>query len=182
MAEYMGGIWRIFPRKWARAPSSSSRVTDTGRFSRISPVVSWVLVTTPSFISARYSFSDSLANSTARVARPMNTGSTPVAMGSRVPAWPTRFSWKIPRSLAHTSMEVQSRGLSMMMIPFGIRRSLPVRQASALLRRPSVFAPAKTSPQAEFISAEDVIIIGFPQTRASVGCTRPWKSSPGACR
>ena len=27
-----------------------------------------------------------------RVARPRKTGSTPVAMGSNVPAWPTRFS------------------------------------------------------------------------------------------
>ena len=44
-------------------------------------------------------FSDSEANSTARVARPTNTGSTPVAMGSSVPAWPTRLSWKMPSQL-----------------------------------------------------------------------------------
>ena len=56
----------------------------------------------------------------ARVARPMKMGSTPVAMGSSVPPWPTRFSWKTPRSLAHTSMEVHPSGLSMIKIPLGI--------------------------------------------------------------
>ena len=58
-----------------------------------------------------------MTNSTARVARPTKTGSTPVAMGSRVPPWPIRFSWNTPRSLAHTSWEVHSEGLSMMRTP-----------------------------------------------------------------
>ena len=55
----------------------------------------------------------------------MKTGSTPVAMGSSVPAWPTRFSWYMPRSLAHTSMEVHPAGLSMMRIPLGMG-NLPI--------------------------------------------------------
>ena len=67
-----------------------------------------------------YSLSPVSANSTARVARPTNTGRTPVAIGSSVPAWPTRRSFKIPRSLAQTSILVQSCSLSMMMIPLGM--------------------------------------------------------------
>lgn len=64
-----------------------------------------------------YSFSPFSANSTARVACPTNTGSTPVAMGSRVPPWPTRFSFRMPRILAQTSMLVHPAGLSMITIP-----------------------------------------------------------------
>ena len=116
----MGGTWRISPRNAASASSSSRAATDTRRRSSTVPVTSWVSVTVPSRSTARYSFSPSAAYCTARVARPTNTGSTPVAMGSRVPPWPTRRSWRMPRSLAHTSMEVQPSGLSMMSTPPGI--------------------------------------------------------------
>ena len=107
------------PRKGSRAASSASGVTSTGWVSSTVPVVSWVSVTWPRRRPARYSFSPSLANSTARVARPTNTGSTPVAMGSRVPAWPMRRSPSTRRSFAHTSILVQSWGLSMIKIPLG---------------------------------------------------------------
>lgn len=117
----MGGIWVISPRKAASAPSRAARSASTGRSSTTWPVVSWVLVTTPSFNPAMYSFSDSDANSTARVARPTKTGSTPVAMGSSVPACPTRLSWRTPLILAHTSILVHSWGLSITMIPFAIK-------------------------------------------------------------
>src|SRR5919197_2155901 len=42
-----------------------------------------------------------------RVARPRSTGSTPSAIGSSVPAWPTRFWPARRRTLATTSCEVQ---------------------------------------------------------------------------
>ena len=79
-----------------------------------------MLVTRPSRKAARYSLSPDSAKLTPRVACPTNTGSTPVAMGSNVPAWPTFLVFSIPRSLAQTSMLVQSAGLSMMMIPLAI--------------------------------------------------------------
>ena len=116
----MGGTCKIFPRKRERAASTSTRDTATGRSSSTSPEVSWVLVTTPSRIPATYSFRLVSANSTARVACPTKTGSTPVAMGSKVPPCPTRFSRRMPRILAHTSMLVHPAGLLTIKIPSGI--------------------------------------------------------------
>ena len=91
-AEYMGGTCWMPPRKRVRTASSSGPATETGWVSSTVPVTSCVSVVRPSRRVARYSFRPPAANSTARVARPRNTGSTPVAMGSRVPAWPTRRS------------------------------------------------------------------------------------------
>src|SRR5262245_16177684 len=52
-----------------------------------------------------------------RVARPRSTGSTPVANGSSVPAWPTRRWPARRRTRATTSCEVQPLGLSMLRMP-----------------------------------------------------------------
>src|SRR4051794_8031876 len=52
-----------------------------------------------------------------RVARPSSTGSTPPAIGSSVPAWPTRFWPARRRTLATTSCDVQPLGLSILRIP-----------------------------------------------------------------
>src|SRR5690349_14990946 len=54
---------------------------------------------------------------TTLVAAPTQTTRTPVASGSSVPAWPTRFSESARRTRATTSKEVSSRGLSTTMIP-----------------------------------------------------------------
>ena len=132
MAEYIGGICWMPPRKRPRAASTSWRPAATGRLSSVSPVTSWVSVTWPRRRPATYSLRLFSANSTARVACPTNTGRTPVAMGSRVPPWPTRFSWRMPRILAQTSMLVQPWGLSMMRIPLGTgRRPLSSRRSPA---------------------------------------------------
>src|SRR5271155_4565765 len=52
-----------------------------------------------------------------RVNRPSPTSSTPVASGSRVPAWPTRRCEKIRRQRATTSWEVHPASLSTTTIP-----------------------------------------------------------------
>ena len=52
--EHEGGECRVSVRTF--------RVTSAGRCSRISPVMSWVLVTTPSFNPATYSLSEPAAN------------------------------------------------------------------------------------------------------------------------
>ena len=116
----MGGICAIGPVKRGRTASNAARSTVTGWVSSVSPDVSWVLVTSPSRRPAIYSFSPFSANSTARVACPTNTGRTPVAIGSNVPPWPTRFSFRIPRILAQTSMLVQPEGLSIITMPLAI--------------------------------------------------------------
>ena len=51
------------------------------------------------------------------VALPTKMGSTPVAIGSSVPAWPTLRVPSRRRSFATISKEVKSSGLSMMIIP-----------------------------------------------------------------
>ncbi|MPM92763.1 hypothetical protein SDC9_139899 [bioreactor metagenome] len=122
IAEYIGGICKISPVNRGSTAASISRETDGSQRSSAVPVTSCVSVTRPRRSPATYSFFPFSANSTARVACPTKTGSTPVAMGSSVPPWPTRFSFRMPRSLAHTSMLVHSMGLSMMMIPLGITR------------------------------------------------------------
>ena len=100
--------------------ATSSAVTVTGPSASVRPEISCVSVTRPSRSVATYSFSPLSAKETPRVACPTNTGSTPVAMGSSVPAWPTFFVFNIPRSLAHTSIDVQSAGLSIIMIPLAM--------------------------------------------------------------
>ena len=108
------------PVKAGSAAATSAAVTVTGDSASVWPEVSCVSVTRPSRSVATYSFSPLSAKETARVACPTNTGSTPVAMGSSVPAWPTFLVFRMPRSLAQTSMLVQSAGLSMMMIPLAM--------------------------------------------------------------
>src|SRR5438876_9485399 len=55
--------------------------------------------------------------SASRVARPSRTGRTPEAMGSSVPAWPTRFCDASRRTLATTSCDVQPVGLLTFRMP-----------------------------------------------------------------
>ena len=48
------------------------------------------------------------------MAASLKTTSTPVAKGSRVPAWPTLRVFKSLRDFETTSWELKPRGLSMM--------------------------------------------------------------------
>ncbi len=62
-------------------------------------------------IVARYALEATARYSTVRVARPTATGKTPVAAGSRVPAWPTRRSSTIRRTRGHHVMTGPARRL-----------------------------------------------------------------------
>src|ERR1700681_2209722 len=64
-----------------------------------------------------------------RVKRPRPTRRTPVASGSRVPAWPTRRCAKILRHRATASCEVQPASLSTTTMP--MQRPAPAASGAA---------------------------------------------------
>src|ERR1700727_2609464 len=82
-----------------------------------SPSASSVSVAWPSRIVAVYSFSVSMRWPSRRVAFSTPMTRTPVAIGSSVPAWPTRRVWARRRIRATTSCEVKPPGLSTMTSP-----------------------------------------------------------------
>ncbi len=63
-----------------------------------SPLASSVVVDTPSTTSVRYDLGNPDRKRRSRVTVPSPTSSTPVASGSKVPAWPTLRS---PNTLRH---------------------------------------------------------------------------------
>src|SRR5438046_7557718 len=79
------------PENAASAERISSAVRDDGSATGSGLAsASSVAVVKPRWTSATYVFSSFNANSARRVADSKRTGSTPVASGSSVPAWPTR--------------------------------------------------------------------------------------------
>src|SRR5689334_25298150 len=58
-----------------------------------------------------------MANGTVLVASPSATARTPVAIGSRVPAWPAFWASKMRRTAPTTCVEVTPCGLSMITQP-----------------------------------------------------------------
>src|SRR5229473_2744801 len=66
---------------------------------------------------AWYALPLSLRYSATRVAWPTQIGSTPLAAGSSVPAWPTRLCLSSLRTFATTSCEVMPVGLLMLSMP-----------------------------------------------------------------
>src|SRR5438445_473124 len=81
------------------------------------PLTPWVSVVSPKRTVARYSFSWSTRYGVSLVASPTSTGSTPVASGSSVPAWPIRRSPRRRRTIATTSNDVAGAPLSTTRIP-----------------------------------------------------------------
>src|SRR5512137_387098 len=71
--------------------------------------------------------------STIRAAWPRQTTSTPVASGSRVPAWPTRRSPLQRRTMETTAKEVLPAGLRTLRIPSTLTLSLRLSLAGAHL-------------------------------------------------
>src|SRR5579864_9364235 len=68
-------------------------------------------------MSATYSFGSRWANSARRVADSKRMGSTPVASGSRVPAWPTRLAPVTSRRRLTAEKEVAPAGLLRLRTP-----------------------------------------------------------------
>src|SRR4051812_3713294 len=119
-AEYIGGVCSIRPTNPRNASATRSSVTpSTGRVFRVRPALSCVSVLCPKRTTPSYSFSPSLMKLAMRVASPMQMGSTPVAMGSRVPVCPQRFALNRPFTRRTTSKLVGPDGLSTTTTPEG---------------------------------------------------------------
>src|SRR5437868_7440876 len=97
---------------WAAARASSNVTPLMSWVATTSPSSSSVDVSVPSTTSPVYDFGTAPGYRSSLVTRPSPTNSTPVAPGSSVPAWPTRFCPKIPRHLATTSWDVHPGALS----------------------------------------------------------------------
>ena len=95
-----------------RANSSSRNSAGTGAVATTSPSASSVEVRAPNEMSATYPLRSSVRRPNNFVARPMPTTSTPLALGSKVPACPTRFSPNARRTRDTTSWLVKPSGLS----------------------------------------------------------------------
>src|SRR5207302_6646934 len=76
-------------------------------------------VSTPSIAVPSYVLPRPERYRSSRVARPTPSSSTPVAMGSRVPAWPTFFVPRSFRTPSTTSCDVMPAGLKATTSPSG---------------------------------------------------------------
>src|SRR4030042_7212116 len=95
IAEYIGGVCFIRPVKLFRTLwISVSLIKEKSVFPIILPVKSYVSVLSPSFNRTIYSLSRSDINLVIFVASFRQTISTPVAIGSSVPAWPAFLAEK----------------------------------------------------------------------------------------
>ena len=90
-----------------------SRVTpSTGRCAMISPSASPLAVAVPRRTSVRYSLSESSRKRENLVASPRQSGSTPVASGSRLPVCPTLRAPNSRFTRCTASLELKPAGLS----------------------------------------------------------------------
>lgn len=99
--------------------SRTAATSSAGAVPVTSPSASSVRVHWPRRIVASYSFCVRVRCPSSRVARSTPSTRTPVAIGSSVPAWPTRRVPTSRRILPTTSCEVQPPGLSTMTRPSG---------------------------------------------------------------
>ncbi len=118
-AEYAGGVCRDSPMSAVIAERTSSSVDVTGRSAVTSPSASSVVVSTPRRADPSYVFGRSPRNRSNRVARPTPRTSSPVAIGSSVPACPTFRVPSVRRTTSTTSCDVIPPGLSTSSSPSG---------------------------------------------------------------
>ena len=95
-----------------RANSISYSSSGTAAVVTTSPSASSVEVRAPNEMSATYPLRSSVRRPKSFVASPIPTTSTPLALGSSVPACPTRFSPNTRRTRETTSWLVKPSGLS----------------------------------------------------------------------
>src|SRR5687767_8620444 len=127
MAETALGTCSIPPVRPAIALSTAARSTSVAGVEDVtSPSASSVAVRCPRRMVAVYSLSQPTRKVSRRVALPTPSTSTPVAIGSSVPAWPTLRVPARRRPRPTTSWEVQPAGLSTTSSPSGalMRRSV----------------------------------------------------------
>ena len=128
LLDVTGEVRRRRPGGRRRAsPRAMSCVATTA------PSASSESVSTPSTTSPVYRFQPSPTKRIRRVTSPTPTTSTPVALGSSVPAWPIRRSPRRRRSMPTTSWLVTPAGLSTIDSPWtvGGRRAPPSRRRRA---------------------------------------------------
>src|SRR5450631_1273527 len=115
------GTWEISPVRSATAETTASTLrAPTSLVVVISPSASSVIVDWPSRMVAVYVLPEPTRKVRSLVARLMPRTRTPVAIGSRVPAWPTLRVPHSRRQRATTSWLVQPAGLSTMRSPSGV--------------------------------------------------------------
>ena len=113
MALTADGICSMSPRSAATAVSICASVTSAAEtVSSTSPSASSVEVVWPSRMVAAYDLAVAVSSPRIFVARSMPITSTPVAIGSRVPAWPTFRVPKMRLQRPTTSWLVMPAGLS----------------------------------------------------------------------
>src|ERR1051326_6379033 len=118
MAEYAGGICWISPRKRGIAASIWAEVGRTSEVAVTRPSASSLSRASPQQAVNRYVFSASMAKATVLVASPSATASTPVAMGSSVPAWPAFWALNTRLTVETAWVEVTPCGLSRITQPW----------------------------------------------------------------
>src|SRR5699024_2422214 len=124
IADTWEGTCSIAPVRAGSSRWTPSRVSAAPSAARVSPSASSVDVVCPSRIVAVYVLSRPTRWVSSRVARPMPRTSSPVAIGSSVPACPT---FRVPashRTRLTTSCEVSPPGLSTRRRPSGVAAGL----------------------------------------------------------
>src|SRR5438309_10504935 len=110
------------PVNSTRASATSFRLTSLGSPTACaSASASSVADAKPRWMSATYVLGRRCANSAKRVADSNRMGSTPVASGSSVPAWPTRCAPVNRRRRLTTENDVSPAGLSTLRTPVANR-------------------------------------------------------------
>src|SRR5574342_1378109 len=143
----MGGVCSISPvRSGSAAATRAASRADGSPRSVTRPSASSVSVDAPNATSAWYSLSPSASHCCSLSASPRHTASTPVASGSRVPAWPAEATPSRRRTRCTTWKLVGPAGLSMTRTPSameasGARRRLPPLLVADLPEQPVDLVP-----------------------------------------